>query len=109
MRQVGIGNLNPQDHAAALFHLTKNRMGRVTLTPGAAFTVVDVPGEVVTPLTKYTFDPLTANAAAELAAGTMYVLEANRALRQFTITHANNAQTDRTFFWEGSVSEAPGS
>lgn len=44
-----------------------------------------------------TFDPKTANAAAELAAGTLYVLTANRGNASWTITHANNAQTDRTF------------
>ena len=43
------------------------------------------------------FDPKTANAAAELAAGTMYVLTANRSTGSWVITHANNAQTDRTF------------
>jgi hypothetical protein len=43
------------------------------------------------------FDPTTANAAAELAAGTMYVLTANRGSQSWTITHANNAQTDRTY------------
>ncbi len=43
------------------------------------------------------FDPLTANAAAELYGGTMYVLEANRGTQTCTITHANNAQADRTF------------
>jgi len=45
------------------------------------------------------FHPLTANAATELAAGTMYVTAANIMPRsnQFTITHANNAETDRDF------------
>jgi hypothetical protein len=43
------------------------------------------------------FDPVTANAAAELAAGTMYVPTANRRDGNFTVTHANNAQTDRIF------------
>ena len=43
------------------------------------------------------FDPLTANAAAELAAGTMYILAANRRNGVWTVTHANNVQTDRTF------------
>lgn len=43
------------------------------------------------------FDPKTANAAAELYGGTMYVLTANRGSQSWTITHANNAQTDRTF------------
>ena len=43
------------------------------------------------------FDPLTANAAAELAAGTLYVLSANRNNGAWTVTHANNVQTDRDF------------
>ena len=43
------------------------------------------------------FDPLTANAATEKAAGTLYALEANRATGSVVITHANNAQTDRTY------------
>lgn len=45
------------------------------------------------------FMPLTANAATELYGATMYVTAANIDPRsnQFTITHANNAQTDRTF------------
>ena len=43
------------------------------------------------------FMPKTANAAAELGNGTMYVLAANMNNGAWTITHANNAQTDRTF------------
>lgn len=38
--------------------------------------------------------PVTAHAAAEIAAGTMYF---TRAHGQFTVNHANNAQVDRTF------------
>ena len=41
------------------------------------------------------FMPLSANAAAEQAAGTMYV--SGQRSGQATITHANNAQTDRSF------------
>ena len=41
------------------------------------------------------FTPQTANAAAEIGAGTMYV--ATQGKQTFTITHANNAQADRTF------------
>lgn len=44
------------------------------------------------------YDPRTANAAAELGAGTLYALDANRAKGSVTFTHANNAQTDRTYF-----------
>ena len=41
------------------------------------------------------FMPQTANAAAEIGAGTMYV--ATQGKQTFTITHANNAQVDRIF------------
>lgn len=40
---------------------------------------------------------LTANAAAELGAGTIYL--SNRIGGQFTFTHANNIQTDRTYLY----------
>ena len=43
------------------------------------------------------FDPLTANAAAEIAAGTMFATPVNRRSGAWTITHANNAQADRDF------------
>lgn len=43
------------------------------------------------------FQPTTANAAAELGAGTLYVDDSGRVNGSVTITHANNAQTDRTF------------
>lgn len=39
--------------------------------------------------------PLTANASAEVGAGTIYV--SARAKGSATITHANNAQTDRSY------------
>lgn len=39
--------------------------------------------------------PTTANAASEIGAGTAYV--STRAKQSFTVTHANNSQTDRTF------------
>lgn len=43
------------------------------------------------------FDPVTANAAAELAAGTFYCLNTGRMNGQWTLTHANGASGDRTF------------
>ncbi len=43
------------------------------------------------------FDPQTANAATEKAAGTLYVLTANRGDGAWTVTHANNANADRTY------------
>ena len=39
--------------------------------------------------------PTTANAAAEVGAGTVYV--STRAKQSFTVSHANNTQADRTF------------
>ena len=83
--------------------LNRIRRGRiecvteVTLTANASSTVLY--DRRLSPQTFLGFDPRTANAAAELAAGTMYVTDANRTTKgQVTITHANNAQTDRTFF-----------
>lgn len=43
------------------------------------------------------FMPTTANAAAELGAGTLFV--ATRGKQTFTITHANGATGDRTFVY----------
>lgn len=69
--------------------------GTVTLTANAATTTVTDSlfnaGEV--PL----FTAATANAAAEIKNGTMYV--SSRTNGSFVITHANNAQTDRTFLY----------
>jgi hypothetical protein len=39
--------------------------------------------------------PRTANASAEVGAGTIYVSSVSNG--SFVLTHANNAQTDRTF------------
>ena len=41
--------------------------------------------------------PTTANAAAEIGNGTLYISETGRVNGSAVITHANNAQTDRTF------------
>ncbi len=41
--------------------------------------------------------PTTANAAAELAAGTIYALVTDA--ETVTITHANNTQADRTYYY----------
>ena len=80
---------------ARLFQGKSNNTGTFTCTANVATTVLSDPrltvGSVVL------FDPKTANAAAELAAGTMYALTANRNNLTWTITHANAATTDRTF------------
>ena len=70
-----------------------NCTGEVTLTANAASTVVTdtrVGGPSVILLM-----PRTANAAAELGAGTAYIATVGK--QTFTITHANNAQNDRTY------------
>lgn len=72
-----------------------NSTGTVTLTASAASTAVTDyragPDSVIV------FTPTTANAAAEQGGGTMYL--SARAKQGFTLTHANNSQTDRTFLY----------
>lgn len=72
-----------------------NATGTVTLTASAASTAVTAPncGTGSVPI----LVPTTANASAETGNGTIYVSAV--ANGSFTITHANNAQTDRTFLW----------
>jgi hypothetical protein len=70
-------------------------VGELTLTAGAASTAVtDIR---VSPQSVIVWHPRTANAAAELAAGTMYITDANMGNGSMVVTHANNAQVDRTF------------
>jgi hypothetical protein len=70
-----------------------NAVGTLTLAANTGTTVVTAKncgaGSVVL------LSPLTAHAAAELAAGALYVSAV--ANGSFTLAHANNAQTDRTF------------
>ncbi len=70
-----------------------NAVGSVTLAASAASTTVTAKncaaGSVVL------FSPLTAHAAAEAAAGTLYVSAVTNGA--FTLAHANNTQNDRTF------------
>ena len=70
-----------------------NAVGTVTLTTGAATTVVmtDNCAEGSTPI----LTAMTANAATELGNGTIYISAV--ANKSFTITHANSATTLRTF------------
>ncbi|MFA6267861.1 MAG: hypothetical protein WC670_19360 [Pseudolabrys sp.] len=101
-------NLSPEEKAihrvvAAVRQLMQGRsnaVGQVTLTAGQTTTVVTsavakgaanigIDSEVM-------LSPRTANAAAALA--TTYVSSILQG--SFTITHANNAQTDRIFGFE---------
>jgi hypothetical protein len=72
-----------------------NAVGKVTLATGAASTIVADKNCAVgsTPL----LTPTTANAAAEIGNGTMYVSAV--ANGSFTIAHANSAATGRTFLY----------
>lgn len=82
----------------ALYKLRRGKIECVTdLTLTANVTTTQIRDERLSTQSVVSFDPKTANAAAEKAAGTMYVLTANRTDGTWTITHANNGQTDRTF------------
>lgn len=89
------------DEQARLFAAAINQMadgrsnafGTVTLTANqATSTLTD--NRIGTD-TVITFMPTTANAAAEIGAGTLYVSAVTSG--SATLTHANNAQADRTF------------
>jgi hypothetical protein len=70
-----------------------NNVIDVTLTENTTTTVVT--DSRITLCAAILLQPTTANAAAALA--TTYILETGRVNGSVTITHANNAQTDRTF------------
>jgi len=97
MRQLDARSRDIAKHAEVLHLLSRSRDGAVTLTASSTTTTITDP--TVTPDSVIVFDPLTATAAAELSAGTMYVLAADRHLGSFTITHASGGSTDRTFRW----------
>lgn len=74
-----------------------NNTKSLTLVANSASTqVAEAPGRIGLN-TIILFMPTTANAATEYASGGMYVSAIDIENRTFTITHANNAQTDRTF------------
>jgi hypothetical protein len=72
-----------------------NAVGSVTLETGAATTTVATANcaSGSTPI----LTPTTANAAAEVGNGTMYVSAVTNG--SFTITHANSATAGRTFLY----------
>lgn len=72
-----------------------NAFGTFTLAAAAASTTVLA--ENCSPDSCVTLMPLTAHASAEAGAGTIYITSANVTAGQFIVTHANNAQVDRTF------------
>jgi hypothetical protein len=70
-------------------------VAELTLTANAASTLFKYIG--LSKQSVLVFDPLTSNAALEKANGTLFVTLANRTKDQFTVTHANNSQTDRSY------------
>jgi hypothetical protein len=72
-----------------------NNVLTFTCAPGTTSTVIEDPRLTIG--AAVLFDPMTASAAAELAAGTIYAAEAGRNNRVWTVTHANSGATDRTF------------
>lgn len=72
-----------------------NAVGTCTLAANAATTTVAAFNCAPTSLV-FLF-PMTAHAGAEFGNGTIFVLQANIGQGQFIISHANNAQADRTF------------
>lgn len=70
-----------------------NCTGTVTLTANVASTAVT--DQLAGPNSTIYLSATTANAAAEIGAGGLYI--SAKTDGSFTITHANNAQSDRTF------------
>ena len=70
-------------------------VGEVTLTVNAASTTLN--DIRISPQSVIVWHPRTANAAAELAAGTLYITDTNISNGSALITHANNSQTDRHY------------
>ena len=70
-------------------------VGSLTLTASVGSTVVEDNKfeSTMVPL----LIPTTANSAAEVGNGTLYL--SDRTKGAFTLTHANNAQIDRTFLY----------
>jgi hypothetical protein len=91
-----VGGGEARQVAAVVNRLAQGKLnctGSLTLAASAASTTIDDPrataGSVILLM------PTTANAAAELGNGTLHV--SARAKGSFTLTHANNAQPDRSF------------
>lgn len=78
-----------------LFMGRSNAVGTVTLTASATTTVVAALN--IGASSRVFLMPTTANAAADFASGSLYISAV--ASGTFTITHPNDADTDKTFFW----------
>jgi hypothetical protein len=76
-----------------LFFGRCNAYGRFTCTPNAGSTVVSAPN--CGPDSEVMLQAVTANAAAEVGNGTIYISAYGQGT--FTVVHANAATTGRTF------------
>lgn len=74
-----------------------NNTSTVTLNTSTATTTVVLAEGRLGPNTVILFEPTTANAAAEIGAGTMWVSTKDPLNNRFLITNASNTQNDRTF------------
>ena len=98
MNEIPPGGTQLRDMVHAINQLIRgrgNNVDSVTLTANDTTTTVTPDVRIMNSAAKILLTPTTANAAAEQGNGTMYVSEVTRTT--FTITHANNAQADRTF------------
>lgn len=84
------------DRVNDLIQGRSNATGTVTLTAGAASTTVSK--TTINASAGIFLFPTTAHAAAEMGNGTLYG-SVTPGGGSFTLTHANNAQTDRTFYY----------
>jgi hypothetical protein len=94
------GETGPARIVAAIRQMMQGRnnaAGTCTLLHGAASTTVTAPN-CAAGSSVFLF-PATAHAGAELAAGGCFVPVATVANGSFKITHANNSQTDREFYF----------
>lgn len=94
------GNMNEwvkdtADIITAMQRGRSNASGTLTLTANAASTTLT--DARIAADSAVILIPATANAAAEIGAGTLYVSETGRVNGSVVISHANNAQTDRTY------------
>lgn len=87
------GSDDPRTVATAIRDAAVGLTGEVTLTANQASTLVS-DARIDSDASCVTLTPLTANAAAEIGNGTLYITYGTR---MFTLTHASSAQTDRSF------------
>lgn len=100
---VGTADDSPQGLLRSVVRLREAILGilsgklnvrkEITLTASAGSTTITDPR--ASAFSFIGLMPMTANAAAEIGNGTLYVSQRNNG--SYVITHANNAQTDRTF------------